>query len=523
MTVLDGFWLPTALRDAVLVDAQWEVAWLAGGAQVPEGTPDALRVRWPVLSPAGWRSLFAGLQRGRSLRCEDAVPRWDAALERLGPGLLGGPGALSMLSRATGYSEPMLTVGLGSRTHFAAGSLVAALEARPGWQAARRWVPIGPVPGKVRFYPSRVHHRLRARVAPGSRLWSDAPATDVVLGFAAGNVPGTALLIALLGALANHGCGADTPALLIRNSRQEPLFGPWVLSAVEAVDPQLVAQLALLVWDYTDAGVRDTVMSRAQLLIAAAGDDAIGAIDAARRAMPAPPRFHRHGHKVSFAAIDPDRAPIRDVEALARLGALDSSLWDQNGCLSARVQFVAGHADAYADALATAMRSLAAAVPRGSTPRRFTHRAFDTYASLVRQGGVRLCSAYDDDFVVAVDRRPWDAGAMQRAVNLCVGRVVVVRPVRTVLEIPAALGDIPAANVQSLSVAVAAESLPALAEAAGARGVTAVRSLGRAAFPGLAYFWDGLLPADCAWLRPPGHFTTIDFDDPAEDLRAATR
>ena len=41
----------------------------------------------------------------------------------------------------------------------------------------------------------------------------------------------------------------------------------------------------------------------------------------------------------------------------------------------------------------------------------------------------------------------------------------------------------------------------AFAEAVGARGVTALRSLGRAAFPQMGYSWDGLLPVDLGWQR----------------------
>ena len=59
------------------------------------------------------------------------------------------------------------------------------------------------------------------------------------------------------------------------------------------------------------------------------------------------------------------------------------------------------------------------------------------------------------------------------------------------------------------------ERLEPFAEAVGARGVTALRSLGRGAFPQLAYSWDGLLPLDVCHLRPPGHFTTIEPDPPS--------
>ena len=112
-------------------------------------------------------------------------------------------------------------------------------------------------------------------------------------------------------------------------------------------------------------------------------------------------RFHRHGHKVSFAVIEaletgswkletgsqreranPQSAFRNPHSAIPRLAALDSSLWDQNGCLSARIHFVAGDADGYAQALTAQMRDLASVMPRGTTPRRFIHRAFDAFKTL---------------------------------------------------------------------------------------------------------------------------------------------
>ena len=83
---------------------------------------------------------------------------------------------------------------------------------------------------------------------------------------------------------------------------------------------------------------------------------------------------------------------------------------------------------------------------------------------------------------------------------------------------------LPKENLQSLSVATgqAGEGLTGrflhFAEACGARGVTALRTVGRGAFPQLSYSWDGLIPLDLARQRPAGHFTTIEFDTPYEEM-----
>ncbi|MBE9507853.1 MAG: hypothetical protein IMY86_07360, partial [Chloroflexi bacterium] len=242
------------------------------------------------------------------------------------------------------------------------------------------------------------------------------------------------------------------------------------------------------------------------------------------RAIGQPARFHRHGHKVSFAVIG--RTALRDDPTLpARLAALDSTFWDQYGCLSARVHFVergGQHTPAdYAAALSETMRRLTLRLPRGIAPARFLHRAYDVYKLLEPEGNVRVLTGYDDDCLVVLDERDWNVDQWRETVNRCTGRVIVVRPVEHLGEIPARyLCRLPPANLQSVSIAVAAERVLELAEVAGACGITALRGLGRAAFPQLAYSWDGLLPLDLGNSRPPGRFTTLETEDPLADLVA---
>lgn len=532
--VYDGFFLPRKLRTRLLDGAELEVAYVGGGALWGNGggeTDDGpgVAVRWPRLSPGAWSDLIAGLERSRAIKASEALSRWQAALEAVIPSLMAdAESTLPALCSCTGYSMEMLAAALAGGDLVEPEGLSAALAWKPPLAAARSWLPMGDLPGQIRFYPHGTTHAARtalsARLRPSAPLHRPAPPTDLALGFAAGNVPGTALIIALLATLANcaHTSPA-APAVLIRNSRHEPLFAPWVLRAVERIDPELVSGIALLVWDYDDFALQERLMRAAGLLLAAAGDDTIAALDMVRTRCQPSLRFHAHGHKVSFAALSyPSTTAAGDGDSepdLPGLAALDSALWDQNGCLSARVHFVEGDAEGYAARLADRLRTLASTLPRGSTPLRFTHRAFDTFAALERSGKVSLHSAYDDPFGVFLDRRPWDAAIARSVVNACQGRVVVVRPVEHLeRDVPTALSLLPASNLQSLSVALEQARLATLADRAGACGVTAIRALGRAAFPRLAYSWDGYLPLDLSHLRPPGHFTTIEFDDLGAEL-----
>jgi hypothetical protein len=546
----DGFWLPANVRDEVLSPGtQYVTPSFADGR--PSGPSDegAVTVRWPQLHSGQWSRLVDGLRANR-----EQAPRGQAFWERLQAALdpasrlLSNPAeplhrlALSTLPGYTGYSEAMIRLTLGALDLWTLDQFAAALELAPALEAMAGWQPMPGLPGRLRFYGDSRWQSLQRRL-PGRRkqpLFGVAQVPELVVGYGAGNVPGSALLISFL-ALATALAGTPPPVTIVRNSRREPIFAPLVLRALEQIDPDLVSSVALLVWDHADATVEANLLPQAELAIAAAGDDAIAQIHSAlRRAAGPSARFHAHGHKVSFSAIGrevlarglqagPDGPPLLDVVCL--LAALDSAFWDQHGCLSSRMHFVQDGGEGYerpvdyARRLADQLGLLAAYLPRGNWPRSWLRDRFDRYKLLEQTGRVQVLSAYDDEFVVVLDERAPDAASFGAQVNDCQGRVIIVRPVRDLMAVPEQyLASLPAANLQSLSVALGqpGEGLTSrtlrFAEACGARGVTAIRTVGRGAFPQLAYSWDGLIPLDLVRTRPSGYFATIEFDRPYDEI-----
>jgi hypothetical protein len=550
--MLDGFWLPRSLRAQILGPGTgydtFSLAWGRPSADAQEG---AVTARWPLLREEAWTQLLALLHHNR-----ERAPRGEEYWQRLtramavAVGRLADPGdtlhqaALQSLPRYTGYSEGMIAATLRGLDLWNLDQFPAALTLDPTWQAAHDWQPMGRLPGRLLFTPGGPS--LRARLAGRGRgaLFGPPAPAGTVLGYGAGNVPGTALLIAFL-ALSTALAGGAPPAVVVKNSRREPIFGPLVLSALEEADEDLVSTLALLIWDYEDEKVQARLMGQADLVIAAASDQTIDQIRGAlqRLAPRRATRLHAHGHKVSFSAIGRevlarglqagDGTPL--LQAVTLLSALDSIYWDQHGCLSSRIHFVEAGPNChsaldYAGQLAEQLQLLGTLLPRGAWPRQRLHDRFDRYKLLESTGRVQVLSAYDDEFVVIHDARSLDAYALQSTVNDCEGRVVVVRPVEDLLAIPEEhLRFLPAGNLQSLSVAVGAEgqglaaSFLQFATACAARGVTAIRTVGRGAFPQLAYSWDGLLPLDLLCRRPKGWFTTIEFDRPWDEMMATYR
>jgi hypothetical protein len=441
----------------------------------------------------------------------------------------------------------MVRFTLGALDMMTLHDLPGAFSLAPTRRVARGWQSMPGLPGRLRFYASSPWRRAHQRLPFGGDrpLYGAASLPDLAVGYGAGNVPGTALMIAFLAQAVTLAGGAP-PVVVVRNSRREPIFTPLVLSGLEAVDPDLVAGTAVLVWEHGEEAVQDLLLSRADLAIATASDESIAEIGqqierASRdRGRTGPVRFHAHGHKVSFSAIGSEVLAHGLIDAqsgqsvldiVALLAALDSAFWDQHGCLSSRVHFVergvgATHTPTeYAARLADQLRLLAMYLPRGAWPRRQIHDRFDQYKLLEAAGQVRVLTEYDDEFLVVVDERPLGPVAFARTVNACQGRVVVVRPVDDLFDLPDRyLRLLAPRNLQSLSVAVGhagGQLTPRFlrfAEACGARGVTALRTVGRGAFPQLAYSWDGLIPLDMVRRRPEGHFTTIEFDAPFQQI-----
>lgn len=568
--MIEGFWLPKAIRRSVIAGRRsWEESSFAGGRECGRecdaDAPGAVTARWPRLSEGDWTAVLDGLAAAR-----ERAPRGPEFWERLGTALgavalgLADPRSSTRLGfeaipEYTGYSRAMIDSVMGAPEIWDLEQMTRALALNPTRAAAAQWQPLPGLPGRLRFFPSRAARisRFSGRlpVYSGLSLFGAPEAPEFVTGYGAGNVPGTALIIVLL-ALSTTLSGGAPPVVLVRNSRREPIFSPLILQALEEADEDLVSTVAVLVWDYDDAALQRRLLGGSDLVIAAAGDDTINRIaDQIPRGDDSPDRprcrFHPHGHKVSFSVIGRevfelghhDALSSREgglVAAVALLAGLDSVFWDQNGCLSSRIHFVerSTHADTapleYAERLAGQLRRLSQVLPRGAWPLRQLHDSFDRYKALESLGGestgLQVLSDYDDPFVVILDERipgrpSLNPGMFGTLVNDCQGRVVIVRPVDDLMEVPRDyLSLLPLRSLQSLSVALGrpGEGLSRgfldFANGCGARGVTAIRVVGRGAFPQLAYSWDGLLPLDLLRRRPAGHFTTIEFDKPFDAI-----
>jgi hypothetical protein len=555
----DGFWFPSSVRNAIITpQRQYDYLHFKEGRIVSGADAETITVRWPRLDRSDWKRVIAQLRENRrrvrgpsgSAGSLQALLQMRAMwLDQASPV---GQSVLQALAACTGHSPAMLSFALGQLNLISLDELQRVASQRFTQAVKGQFVPLEGLTGRIRFFPDSRWQSLLSRGLLHFDGYRRQPwrqprrSSDMILGYAAGNVPGTGLLLILLALAAAAEGKAGPPLIVVKNSRREPLFTPLVLTALEVIEPKLLETTLATLWDYTDAALQEYLVGQADLVVAAASDetiDQIGRVVARVTSRSHPIRFHRHGHKVSFSTIGRECLAIRHQEpqqgaalldVVALLAALDVALWNQQGCLSSRVHFVEqgqgpGYhaAEVYGRAVVEGLRALNVLLPKGIPLRRQIHTLFDKYQAMAPGGAVEVLSSYDDDFAVILDRRPWRAGQFRETVNDCQGRSVVIIPVADVREIAERyLSQVPRQQLQSMSVALGDPAVPGIdsrllryAEELGAAGVTAIRTVGRGAFPQLAYSWDGLIPLDLTVKRPRGHYTGLEFGEPWAEIR----
>jgi hypothetical protein len=559
----DGFWFPRAVRDAIITsDRTFEVLHFKGGGWILDPDDETVTVRWPHLNLNDWRQVLSLLERNQqSTPKQNTSGRLPQAMQRMRAIWTDQSNplrqdVLEALETCTGHSMGMLDISLSLLDMMSLEDLQRASNCQFTHAVKNRFVALDGLPGKLRFFADGWWSNQVTRALVRFEGYRERPwqlrrrTTDRVLGYAAGNVPGTGLLIVLLALAATAEQAVRPPVILVRNSRREPLFTPLVLTALELVDPGLLSTTLVTIWDHADSALQEYLMAQADLVVAAASDETIEDIgQKIKRAssVSRPIRFHGHGHKVSFSTVGreclklgqkslPEDVPL--VDAVALLASLDVALWNQQGCLSSRVHFLEQGNDqeyhppeVYGHAVVQGLRTLNKLIPKGITRKRQIHNLFDKYQAVGASAPVQVLSDYDDDFLVVLDHRSLTAAQFGELVNDCQGRTVAIIPVDDVMEIPERyLRHVQRAHLQSMSVALGNPDesgidsrLLRYAEALGAVGVTGIRTVGRGAFPQLAYSWDGLIPLDLTVKRQRGYFTALEFDEPWTQIHETYR
>jgi hypothetical protein len=193
---------------------------------------------------------------------------------------------------------------------------------------------------------------------PAAKLFAEAsgrlstgapPPNSPVLTILAANLPALAVQ-PLLPALA-----LGRPAI-VKSPTAEPLFAPAFAAALARREPALGEAVAAVTWRGGDRALEAPLLEAAGRVLAYGERETLDDLD--RRA---PGKLIGYGPKTSLAVLGAGADPRRAAEALAR----DVALFDQRGCLSVAAVYTAGDAGELAEALAGALRDLAARWPPG--------------------------------------------------------------------------------------------------------------------------------------------------------------
>ena len=311
------------------------------------------------------------------------------------------------------------------------------------------------------------------------------------------------------------------------------LFG----RALAEVDPELADALAVLYWPGGSERLEEAAIGRADVVVAYGSDETVRAV---RDRTPVTSRFVAYHHRASVGVVGREALVADRMDRTAAEVARAVALFDQRGCVSPQVIYVeVGGEDAaegsaagrsasrggrsaaqlFAHRLARAFEELEARLPGGTldVEEASAVQQLRGTAELMAASGspVEVVHGGDSSWTVVYEA---EAGPSPS----CVGRVVRIRPLGGLDELPALLE--PARHhLQTVGIAGLGARAPMLATALGRLGVSRVAPFTSVAFPPADWHHDGGRPLGdlVRWvdLEPEGDFRRDAELGPDAELR----
>lgn len=426
----------------------------------------AVELRMAVLTPALVREQARALVEARARWLEGRpVVEIVGVIDRVAARLLDPADALRIaaeraLPAVTRYSPPMVRRVLDRMAaDWRAGPLMALLRAELG------------DPGVLDGFRPRPH-APGAAAAFGPRL-----AAHVF----SGNVPGVAVTSIVRSLLAKA-------ATLGKPASGEPLLPALFARGIAEEDAELGACLAVAWWPGADEELTRAALESADAVVVYGGADAVAAV---RARAPAEARVLVYGPRLSFGIVARERLTAEGAMEVAQAAALDASTFDQQGCVSPHVVYVEEGGEVgpreWAALLAREMESVERDLPRGPLDAAESSTIHQLRARAEFAPGAELHAPPEGTaWTVVFEPDP----AFEAS---CLNRVVRVKPVRDLDEVPALVAGY-ARLLQTAGVAAPPERAERLAMALGRLGASRVAPLGAMAWPPPAWHHDGHPP-----------------------------
>ncbi|MDQ3388470.1 MAG: acyl-CoA reductase, partial [Gemmatimonadota bacterium] len=333
---------------------------------------------------------------------------------------------------------------------------------------------------------ARLHELLRAelgdpRVLDGFRPRRGAPGRERAFGpmlathIFSGNVPGVAVTSLIRSLLVKA-------ATLGKTAVGEPVLPALFARGIAEEDAALGECIAVTYWPGGDPLLEAVALERAEVVVVYGGAEAVAS---ARAATPPSARLLVYGPKLSFGMVAREALDSPGAAAeIAAAAALDSSTFDQQGCVSPHLFYVEEGGEvsphSWAALLASEMAALETELPRGAlSPSEASSirqlRGEAEFAEAADGGVVLHASAQGTAWTVLVESDPAFTAS-------CLNRVVRVKPIAE-LEGVADLVTKLSGLLQSVGIAAPPQRVTALAGVLGKLGASRVAPLGCMAWP----------------------------------------
>ena len=312
--------------------------------------------------------------------------------------------------------------------------------------------------------------------------WAKAVGPDLLLHVWAGNVPALPLWSLVSGLLVKAGTVGKVASA-------EPVFASLMARLLVEVEPRWADCLAVVWWQGGDVAQERVAFAQADVVLAYGGNDSLSAL---QQQVPITTRFLPHGHKLSFGMVAASALSIRKGQEVVQQAALDVMRYEQSGCYSPQVFYVAkgGRISPleFAQRMVAELQALQPRFPRRALSLEeaaavAAWRESQAMQSLSHPECTVLGQADDPACVVYSDQ----AMALQPTALM---RSVLVVAVNHLGEVPALLKD--ARHVlQTAGLAASPEELMPLAQALGDVGVTRICAIGAMTSPEAGWHHDG--------------------------------
>jgi len=319
---------------------------------------------------------------------------------------------------------------------------------------------------------------------PGAFELARALGPQLCVQIVSGSVPGvgaTALVRSLL---------VKGPTL-VKPGRGDVVLPVLLAGAVRSADPAVGDALAVVYWPGGDARLDAAALLEADVVTAYGGDEAVGLL---RASTPVTARFAGYHHRFSFGVVGREALDTAHRHRTASEVAGAVAFFDQRGCVSPQVVFVEEGGEAspveFARELAGAMEVVERHLPGGvldaGEATRLQHVRGTAELQAAAGAGVEVHHGGTRAWTVIFDPGP-ELGPS------CVGRLIRVRAVADVREVPAVVSPL-WRHLQTAALAGCGTRRERLASALADVGVSRIAGFATAPFPAPWWHHDGQGP-----------------------------